>query len=766
MQFPKSYYEDEVREGFYIAGRTKCAWAAHLEVLEEVAKVCKKHNIRWFADCGTLLGAVRHGGYIPWDDDLDICMLRDDYMRFQEIAEQELGESFFLLTNKNYEDHCEINMRVSNSTVYCMEDEFLNKYHNFPYPAGVDIFPLDYVAPTPEAEEQRIKLARLVYGLTLTVFERDMDTKDAALEGIIRSVEKACNIVIDRKKSIKRQLFQATEKVFSMYGPEESNEVVLINYWLKDQNHKYPLEYFENTIELPFEGIKVLAPAAYDGVLRIEYGDYMKIVHAGGVHEYPYYKKQAQYIEESQGIRVEPRYEFSKEDLIREEVPERRTIRTTALEHLELFCNVHEEIRKCLIQENWEEVLELLGVAQEGAIQLGNQLDEEQGEDCKTVRHLEKYCELLFLIFEAITQGSDMTIDDIIMALQEISEQIEKSIWEDIKVKKEVVFLPYKASAWESMESIWRAAYEDPDCDVYVIPVPRYEKRVDGCIGDLQWDGDLYPDYVPITHYEQYGFESRKPDVIFINSPYDEYNGTIGIPGAFYSRRLKKCTNQLIYIPYFTVDEIEPADEKAVYTMNYFVTMPGVVHADKVIVQSENMRQTYIERLVEFAGEDTRHIWEEKIVGLGSPLMDKKSASEFNMQQIPEEWKKVIQKPDGSNKKIILYYNSISIFQQYGQQVIEKMQKVFQTFREQQEEVAMLWRPDSLIEVVLKQTQPKLWEEYQNLQKQFLEEGWGIYDASEDVKRAVAVCDGYYGDTGSVAQMCRLWEKPVMLQMV
>ena len=66
MQFPHTYFEDEIREGFYITGAMKRAWAAQLEVLEEIDKVCKKHNIRWFADCGTLLGAVRHRGYIPW----------------------------------------------------------------------------------------------------------------------------------------------------------------------------------------------------------------------------------------------------------------------------------------------------------------------------------------------------------------------------------------------------------------------------------------------------------------------------------------------------------------------------------------------------------------------------------------------------------------------------------------------------------------------------------------------------------------------------
>ena len=105
MEFSHEYFDDEVREDFYVSGLMKRLWAANLEVISDVAKVCDKYNIRWFADYGTLLGAVRHGGCIPWDDDFDICMLRGDYMRFLEVAEKELPQNYSVLNCHNeYED--------------------------------------------------------------------------------------------------------------------------------------------------------------------------------------------------------------------------------------------------------------------------------------------------------------------------------------------------------------------------------------------------------------------------------------------------------------------------------------------------------------------------------------------------------------------------------------------------------------------------------------------------------------------------------------
>ena len=98
--------------------------------------------------------------------------------------------------------------------------------------------------------------------------------------------------------------------------------------------------------------------------------------------------------------------------------------------------------------------------------------------------------------------------------------------------------------------------------------------------------------------------------------------------------------------------------------------------------------------------------------------------------------------------------------------MLEKMKYVFRTFKENQEEVALLWRPHPLIRATIESMRPELWEKYQKLVKQYMAEGWGIYDDTPDMDRAVAISDGYYGDASSIVQLYEKTGKPIMIQDV
>ena len=114
-----------------------------------------------------------------------------------------------------------------------------------------------------------------------------------------------------------------------------------------------------------------------------------------------------------------------------------------------------------------------------------------------------------------------------------------------MKVRSEIVFLPFKASLWDSFDSVWRAAVNDEKCDVYVIPIPYYYKMPDGTYGEMNYDKDAFPSYVNITRYDQFDFAAHHPDVIYIHNPYDEFNQTTTVHSFFYSKNLKKYTTAI-----------------------------------------------------------------------------------------------------------------------------------------------------------------------------------------------------------------------------
>lgn len=90
MKFTEDFFKREKRDGFEISGMMKRAWAAQIEVLQVVIEVCQRNGLQYFADWGTLLGAVRHHGFIPWDDDIDICLKREDYNQLIRILPQQV----------------------------------------------------------------------------------------------------------------------------------------------------------------------------------------------------------------------------------------------------------------------------------------------------------------------------------------------------------------------------------------------------------------------------------------------------------------------------------------------------------------------------------------------------------------------------------------------------------------------------------------------------------------------------------------------------
>ncbi len=438
------------------------------------------------------------------------------------------------------------------------------------------------------------------------------------------------------------------------------------------------------------------------------------------------------------------------------------------LELIKSLHQAHEEIKEALNQQKQTLAQNMIAECQEFAVSLGENIERLECQGHITVAYIEEYCEALFHIHEEV-EGNHYNENKIIKVLKKQLLKVENSAKNDITIRKEAVFLPYKASMWDSLESVWKAADEDENCDAYVIPIPYYDKNPNGSFREMHYEADQYPDYVPITRYDEYDFEKRKPDMIYIHNPYDNLNLVTSVHPFFYSDNLKKFTDKLIYIPYFVLGDIKPDEDESIEGMKHFCTVPAIYNADKVVVQSENMRQVYIKVLMDAANdhsEKARKYLENKILGLGSPKFDKVADTRREDIKVPEEWLKIIEKPDGTWKKIIFYNTSVAGLLAHNEKMLEKMAYVFRIFKENQDDVALLWRPHPLVKATVSSMRPQLWAEYDKLLRQYKEEGWGIYDDTADLERAIEISDAYYGDGSSVVQLYQQTGKPIMMQDV
>ena len=387
-------------------------------------------------------------------------------------------------------------------------------------------------------------------------------------------------------------------------------------------------------------------------------------------------------------------------------------------------------------------------------------------EQTLSEEHAAFYTESLLSLVN-VMQGFEtqkMPVRDRIESLKlmgDIIDEVSRKLAQETEIKKEIYFLPYKASMWDSLESIWRAAAEDKDhCNAYVMPIPYADRNPDGTAAEWHCERDQFPVDVPVVNWEDVDLETVHPDVIYIHNPYDGNNIVTSVDSRYYSIELKKCCDKLIYVPYFVLAEPESVSEESKNAVRNFICTPGVLNADEVYVQSENMRQIYIEVLVEETENKDREYWEKRIIAFGSPKLEKIKRSKKEDYTLPEKWQRII-----AGKKVILYNTSLSATLQNTDKVCAKLRYVFNVFKGQ-EKCALWWRPHPLMKATLRSMRPEVADEYEQIEKEYIAAGWGIYDDNPDVDRAVVCTDAYYGDCSSVVQLYQKTGKPIMIQSI
>lgn len=305
-----------------------------------------------------------------------------------------------------------------------------------------------------------------------------------------------------------------------------------------------------------------------------------------------------------------------------------RIIRRQLFELLDTLDEADKVIGNILKSKDHTGLTNLLADCQDCAITIGTQIEKIYPAAIRSIKELEDYCENLFHLLQAAENHSAMDSEK--KQLKVTLKNIRKTMEEEIPDKVEIAFMPYKASMWDALESVYLAAKEDEDCEAYCVPIPYFDKNPDGSLAVMHDERDEYPENIEVTSWEEYKLEERRPDIIYIHNPYDDSNYVTCVHPKFFSKNLKKYTDKLVYIPYFVAPEIMPDEQERIEKMKHFCFLPGIIFADYVILQSENIRQIYINEYIKAAkahglgGEhvDKKYL-EKKFLGLGSPKFDK-----------------------------------------------------------------------------------------------------------------------------------------------
>ena len=285
IELPDGFLEEEVRCDYTVTKDIKEVWAIEIDLLMQLDEVCKKHNLKYYITDGTMLGTVRHKGFIPWDDDIDVTMFRDDYEKLLKVAETEFKYPYFLQTE--YSDpgclrgHAQLRNSATTGILKTEEGKF-----KFNQGLFLDVFVMDNVIDDKKLYEQQKKDAEkyrkraVKYARWSTRYYKQ-NTWKSKVKGILYPVVNA----FLRKTKLEEKNFRKFEEVCKRYNNTETKYVTTLEFSFDIERWGKRLKsYFDKVEYMPFEFIKLPISVDYDEMLRNDYGDYMVFKKGASAH--------------------------------------------------------------------------------------------------------------------------------------------------------------------------------------------------------------------------------------------------------------------------------------------------------------------------------------------------------------------------------------------------------------------------------------------------------------------------------------------------
>ena len=708
-----------------------------LTVLDLIDSICSKHNITYFADWGTYLGAIRHKGFVPWDDDLDICMHRNELNKFLAVAKEELPEGYSVMSFHNNDYSWKFIYNIVPNDHMCFTPEYLKSHYSFPYIVAIDIFIIDNISDDDSIEQSRNEQVKRLLNEADKISLSEQSEPD--------------------KLNKMRAIYDEAEKLLQLENEHDTERVVQKVPWGVYHNRTYDKSDFINAVRVPFEMTSVPVPLCFNKILSSKYGNFMNIVFGGGGHNYPYYIGQKKALKED--FDYPATYKFSESDLLSNEKDYSASLKVIAAEMKEYLADSVEIIHEILLNKDsglsYEDIITYLSELQNNIVSFGTLTESIKGEDCNTVKLLEQYLEVIYKVAKYVQKFDENKYAECDEEVKDKFASISDAIDSEIVNRRSVLFLPIKAKHFSSMRMSYEMEAATPDTDVYVMPLPYYYKEYDGSFKDeMHIDTEEFiKANIPVTDYSRFDLSLLCPEKIYINSAYDEYNMAVSVDTRFYARNVKKYTEKLIYIPYFKLMEFDRANYPCWYNMQYYCTVPGVVMADKVYVQSENTRKVYIDKLNEWVGDEKyTEIWEQKI-DVYNESCEEHSEGELR---------------DAGSKKTIVWFVSAGSLAEFGDRYIEKAYRNLDVFALSKDKLKVLLISEPFLDEMIKTYSDELYKKWTGFIDEFNRTGIGevVSQVEDQSVEALLKANAYYGDPSYICKDFILMKKPVMLQNV